>query len=406
MNTLERAALWAPTKLYELGVRLRVAAYETGYLSSRRLTAPVISVGNITVGGTGKTPLVEYVARYLKEEGYSVAILTRGYGRQSRGQRILNPSSDGTLKRQLQTPSGTLKRELQTPSGTLKRELQTPSGTLKRELRTDRNPRLKVPRLRPELRTEAEEFGDEPIMLARALPDIPIVINKDRFEGGRYAEQELGSQVLVLDDGYQHMQLARDLNLLVLDATDPFGSFQMTPLGRLREPLYGIRRANAVVVTRAHRPFDQAQLLSILSYYCGDKVPVMYVASTIPRLRLLNSEETFEASEFRGWNCFVMCGIGNPRAFSDDLLQIGINVAGEHFFRDHHRYNQEDLDGAVREARQAGADLIVTTDKDAVRLGGLTTGDMPLYSAQQELQTEDEVRLKSLILRTITIGVR
>jgi tetraacyldisaccharide 4'-kinase len=382
MNTLERAALWTPTKLYELGVRLRVAAYETGYLSSRRLTAPVISVGNITVGGTGKTPLVEYVAGYLKEEGYSVAILTRGYGRRSRGQRVLNLP------------------------GTLKRELQTPSGTLKRELRTDSNPRLKAPRLRPELRTEAEEFGDEPVMLSRALPDIPIVINKDRFEGGRFAEQELGAQVLVLDDGYQHMQLARDLNLLVLDATDPFGSFQMAPLGRLREPLYGIRRANAVVVTRAHRPFDQAQLLSILSYYCGEKVPVMYTYSTISQLRLLKNDETYEASEFRGWNCFVMCGIGNPRAFSDDLLQIGMNVAGEHFFRDHHRYSQQDLDGAVGEARQAGADLIVSTDKDAVRLGGLTTGDMPLYSAHQEIQTEDEVRLKSLILRTITIGVR
>jgi tetraacyldisaccharide 4'-kinase len=378
MNTLERAALWAPTKLYELGIRLRIAAYETGYLSSRRLTAPVISVGNITLGGTGKTPLVEYVARYLKEEGYSVAILTRGYGRQSRGQRVLNLP-------------GTLKRELRTPSGTLKRELRTPSGTLNRELRTG-------PRTR-----DANEFGDEPVMLSRALPGIPIVINKDRFEGGRFAEQELGSQVLVLDDGYQHMQLVRDLNLLVLDATDPFGSFQMAPLGRLREPLYGIRRANAVVVTRAHRPFDQAQLLSILSYYCGEKVPVMYTYSTISQLRLLKSDETYEASEFRGWNCFVMCGIGNPRAFSDDLLQIGMNVAGEHFFRDHHRYSQQDLDGVVREARQAGADLIVTTDKDAVRLGGLTTGDMPLYSAQQELQTEDDVRLKSLILRTVAI---
>jgi tetraacyldisaccharide 4'-kinase len=260
---------------------------------------------------------------------------------------------------------------------------------------------------RASLNPQANEFGDEPVMLSRVLLDIPIVVDKNRFEGGEFAVSKLGAQVLVLDDGFQHLALARDLNLLLLDATDPFGGFQLAPLGRLREPLYGIKRADAVIVTRAHRPFDQAQLLGIVHYFCGDKVPVLYVYSVIPRLRHIATGEIYDAAEFRGWNCFVMCGIGNPKAFSEDLVQIGMSVVGEIFFRDHHRYKPEDIDRAAKEAQQAGADLIVTTEKDAVRLGCLNrakaAGDIPLYAAQQEVQSEDDVRLKSLLLRTLVI---
>jgi tetraacyldisaccharide 4'-kinase len=156
---LKRMLAWLPARLYELGVRLRVAAYETEYLKPRRLEATVISVGNIAVGGTGKTPMVHYIARYLKEEGHSIAVLTRGYGRKSKGLRMLNG-----------------------PRG--KGDADSAKGY--------------------------EEFGDEPLMLARALPDIPVIINKDRYESGAYAESELGAGVLVLDDAYQHLALARD----------------------------------------------------------------------------------------------------------------------------------------------------------------------------------------------------
>ncbi|MFY9570001.1 MAG: tetraacyldisaccharide 4'-kinase [Blastocatellia bacterium] len=343
---LKHALFWSPAKLYELVVRLRVAAYETEYLKAKLLDATVISVGNLTLGGVGKTPMAGYIARYLKSEEHRVALLTRGYGRKSSGMRVLNNSHGES------------------------------AGSYR-------------------------EFGDEPLMLARALPDVPIIVNKDRFEAGKWAEQHLASEVLVLDDAYQHLALARDLNILLIDATDPFGGFEMPPFGRLREPLYGLKRADAVIITRADRPFDQGQTQAIVRHYCGEKVPVMYFYSTINALRHLANGQIYDAKDFIGWNVSVACGIANPHAFTEDILQAGINIVSENFFADHHPFTQEDLDRVGGAAREAGADAIVTTEKDAVRLEGLRHGDIPVYSAQLEIQSDDEVRLKSLLLRTV-----
>jgi tetraacyldisaccharide 4'-kinase len=356
---LKRALVWLPAKLYELAVRLRVAIYETRYRTPRRLDSTIIGVGNITVGGTGKTPMVEYIARYLCSEAHRVAILTRGYGRASAGMQTLNV------------------------------------------------PRHSINNQRDESGSEAantlsyREVGDEPLMLARALPDVPIVIHKDRFQAGRWAASKLGAEVLVLDDAYQHLQLARDLNILLIDASDPFGGFEMAPFGRLREPLYGIKRADAIIVTRADRPFDQAQTQAIIRHFCGDKIPVMYVTSGITRLRHLETGAIYDLQEFTGWNAAALCGIGNPHAFAEDILQAGINIVSENFFRDHHPFTQADLDHATAEARQAAADMMITTEKDAVRLEGLRHGAVPVYAAQMEIQSDDEIRLKSLLLRTV-----
>ena len=177
----------------------------------------------------------------------------------------------------------------------------------------------------------------------------------------------------------------------------------MPPFGRLRDPLYGMKRADAIIITRADRPFDQGQIQAIIRYYCGDKTPVMYVYSTIARLRHLATGEVYDANSFAGWNVAVACGIGNPRAFADDILQIGINIVSESFFADHYAFTQDDLDRITRAAQDAGADAIFTTEKDAVRLEGLTPGEVPVYSAQSEIQSDDEVRLKSLLLRTVSL---
>ncbi|MBI3653388.1 MAG: tetraacyldisaccharide 4'-kinase [Acidobacteria bacterium] len=351
----KRALLWLPAKLYELAVRLRVVAYETDYLKAKRLDAFVISVGNLTLGGTGKTPIVNYIARYLKREDRAAAILTRGYGRASKGRRVLN----------------------------------WPDKKAAGEAR-------KHP---PEARYQ--EFGDEPLMLARALPDVPIVIDRNRYESGLFAQQEFHTEVMILDDGYQHLALERDLNILLLDATDPFGAFEMVPFGRLREPLYGLKRADVVIITRADKPFDQAQTVAIIKLFCGAQIPILYFYSTITTLRLLTTNEVYAASEFVGWNVVVMCGIGNPQAFSEDLLGVGINIAAEHFFQDHHPYTQADMDSAVQLTAELGADAIITTEKDATRLAGLLHGDIPIYAAQLEIASDDEVRFKSLLLRAL-----
>jgi tetraacyldisaccharide 4'-kinase len=350
-DKFKRAILWLPAKLYELAVRLRIAAYETNYLTAKKIGAFVISVGNITLGGTGKTPIVNYIARYLAREDRSVAILTRGYGRQSTGRRILNDSRKPTQHNSSEPYS---------------------------------------------------EFGDEPVMLARALPEIPIIIDKHRYEAGVWAKQTLDVDILILDDGYQHLAVARDLNILLLDATDPFGQFEMVPFGRLREPLYALNRADVVIITRANRPFDQAQTLSIIKHICGDKVPVLYFYSAIVTLCHFSTKDVYDANQFVGWNVMVMCGIGNPQAFSEDVMQIGLNIVAEQFFADHHAFTQEDLDKVIETARLAGADAIITTEKDAIRLENLRYAeDMPIYVAQLELQSDDEVRFKSLLLRAL-----
>jgi tetraacyldisaccharide 4'-kinase len=346
---LARAAAWLPAKAYELAVRLRVAAYETDYLKSKKLDAAVISIGNISLGGTGKTPFTAFIARYLKEEDHRVAVLTRGYGRESTGRRVLNVEGS------------------------------------------------------PDFSSASFiEFGDEPLMLAESLPGIPIIVDERRYEAGRWAESALGTEVFVLDDAYQHLALHRDLNILLLDATDPFGGFEMAPFGRLREPLYGLKRADAIIITRADKPFDQGQTGAIIKYFCNQGVPVMHFSSSITRLRHLETGQVYDVSHFRGWNVAVMCAIGNPQAFVDDVLRAGINIVNESLFRDHHAFGQKDVDDVSAAARSAGADAIVTTEKDAVRLRGLAHGEIPLYAAVLELQSDDEVRLKSLLLRTVT----
>lgn len=345
-DKLKRSLIWLPAKLYELLVRLRIAAYETDYLKSKRLDATVISIGNLTLGGTGKTPIVEYFARYLSDEGQTVAVLSRGYGRKSNGLRAVHPNQ---------------------------------------ALGSD----------------ASGEYGDEPAMMARLLPQVPVVISANRYEGGLFAQREFGADVLILDDGFQHLALSRDLNILLIDATNPFGGFEMVPLGRLREPLYAIKRADAIIITRAHRGFDQAQVLGIIKYFCGDRIPIMYAYTAITSFRHLTSNETYEADQFRGWKAAVLCGIGNPTAFADDVLQPGIDIVAEHFFRDHYEFAQDDISEVERSARAAGADFIVTTEKDAVRLEGLKLGEIPVYAARAEIESDDEVRLKSLLLRTV-----
>ncbi len=338
-----RAALYAPLKLYELGVRLRIALYETAYLHPKRLTKPVISVGNITVGGTGKTPLVEYIARYLTDEGHETVILTRGYGRRSTARVVLNagqPAPDWTAA------------------------------------------------------------GDEPLMLARRLPDVKIVVGADRYANGRFAEAAYGCDVFVLDDGFQHLQLGRDLNILVLDATDPFGDGELLPFGRLREPLYALRRADAVVVTRTDRAFDQEQLLGVLSA-CEVTAPVFFAYHDLVGVHELGTRRPQAQRILVTQPIGVFSALGKPTVFEDDLANLGANIVFTKRFPDHYPYTATDITALVAEAQAAGATRLVTTEKDAVKVEGFDFGGLPVSVVEIKTQFEDEVGLKSLLLRTI-----
>ena len=342
------ASLLAPVaRLYELGARARTAAYEAGYLRSRRLDRPVISVGNVTLGGTGKTPIVAMLAAYLRDRGLEVVVLTRGYGRQSRGREVLR-SQSGEL----------------------------PPDAVARG-------------------------GDEPALLSRELPGVTIVVDSDRHAAGLWATRELGADVFLLDDGFQHLRLARDLDLVVVDATDPFGGERMPPLGRLREPVRGLGRADAVVVTRATHAVDETGLRRAVARVCGAEVPLFLASHDVTGLRPLAGGAEQMPSSLGASTAAVLTAIGNPRVLLADLGRVGIEVVAERLLPDHHDYAQADVDDAIAQARSAGATVLVTTEKDAVKLERLDLSRMPVFAVRIRFTSDDEAAIKRLCLDAI-----
>ena len=314
--------------LYGAVTRTRLSLYRRGTFHSTRLDRPVISVGNITTGGTGKTPLVEWVARTIAAAGKKVCILTRGYGRDNPDRQVV--VSDGT------------------------NVLANPS-----------------------------EAGDEPFLLATNLAGVAAVIsNADRIEAAKGAIRHLGTDCFVLDDGFQHLRLERDLNILTIDATNPWGGGHLLPYGRLREPLSGLSRADCVVITRA----DQANNLDTLR----DQIRGLTANAPIfqSRMRIKNLPETIPTP------VAAFCGVGNPQSFFN---QIPHEVVLQKTFPDHHRYSQTDVDSLIEAARRAGAHSLITTAKDAVKLKSLSFS-LPCFVLEIEPQIESEAELTRLVL--------
>lgn len=328
--------------LYGTVTRTRLALYRRGFLRSSKLDAPVISVGNITAGGTGKTPLVEYVARIVAASGRRPCILTRGYGRNDPGQQVL--VSDGT----------------------------------------------KI------LATELEA-GDEPLLLAQRLKGLAAVIsNANRLAAGQWALANLKSEVFILDDGFQHLRLARDLNIVTVDASDPWGNGHLLPKGLLREPIQGLRRADCVVLTRT----DQSKEVDNLYRKIQAVNPNVSVFSSRMRtrgfVRLGADEIATEAPQ----SVAAFSAIGNHESFIRQLQSEGADPVTVTRFRDHYRYTQSDLDELVRKAKSAGAEALVTTAKDAVKLTNLSLS-MPCYVLDIEIAIDEAEEFVSLVHASI-----
>ncbi len=342
-----RALFYGPARLYESGVRLRALLYKNNLLKTHRLTAPVISVGNLTVGGTGKTPLVAFIAQYLQAEKHHVAILSRGYKRASTGR--VEVSNEQSV--------------------------------------------LCGPR----------EAGDEPFLLATTCPGVRVVVDSDRSAAGRWLEEQAQITAFILDDAYQHLRVARDLNLLLIDATEPLDKAAMVPFGRLREPLTGLRRADAIIVTRADQAFAKAALQALLNRYCRKNIPVFFAAHEMTGLRRLTGESTSSeknpASILEQKPVAALSGIARPERFVMDLQRLGLTVVLRRDFRDHHRYTETEFGEVLRQAVAAGAEAIITTEKDAANLPAeaLRSSTLPVYAAQIEFRCEDETGLKKLI---------
>ena len=320
--------------LYSAVTRTRLSLYERGTFRTTKLDRPVISVGNMTAGGTGKTPLVEFVAKTVANSGKKVCILTRGYGRQNPERQVV--VSDGQTI------------------------LATPA-----------------------------EAGDEPYLLANNLMGLAAVISSsDRISAARDAIEGFGAECFVLDDGFQHLRLARDLNIVTVDATNPWGSGhgagQLLPYGRLREPLSGLSRADCVVLTRCDQTDNLDPLRTQISDLIGDR-PLF--ESTMRSVRAPKPEGPVAA----------FCAVGNPESFFAQLRNNGHELVVNKAFRDHHVFTQKDVDDLVSTARRSGATNLITTAKDAVKLRGLSFS-LPYSVFEIEIVIKDEELFTNLVL--------
>lgn len=292
---LLRALLSCLALVYAAAVRCRNMLYNSGLLPSRAVKVPVISIGNITTGGTGKTPLVIWLCRYLCSKQVRCAVLTRGY--------------------------------------------KTAAGTM----------------------------SDEPALLAKSCPGVQVVVNPDRVAGAEKAIREHQPQALVLDDGFQHRRIKRDLNIVAIDATCPFGYGKMLPAGLLREPASELKRADAAIITR----FDLAdarqagQIEQRIAELAGP-IPVARAIHRLTHATLTNGQK-LPLEKLRTMKLFIYCGIGNPQAFINCLQQDGLTITGSCFFNDHCDYTMQDVKSIAAQARHSGADIAVCTQKDWVK---------------------------------------
>ncbi len=331
---------------YALGQKLRADGYRYGLMRSRRLPVPVISIGNLTLGGTCKTPTVLWLAAKLQSLGHRPAILSRGYGGDA--QDIVNVVSDG-----------------------------------------DR------------ILLEPEEGGDEPAMLARRLPGVPVLAGRRRYPLGRHAVDRFDSTVMILDDGFQHLALKRDFNLLLLDHRAPLGNGRMFPAGTLREPaLSSAPRASAVLITRWQKEGPQWNVPEVL----GCDRPVFTSALVPECLVSLSGESEKSLDDFSGDAMAAFCGIAQPDDFFCSLQAAGVELVYRQAFPDHFDYEPGVLAELVRIATEKGAQGLVTTEKDAVKLSRHEI-KIPVWFLRMRLEiTEGEDTLVELIQERLNPG--
>ena len=323
---------------------MRHVAYRRGWLKIRRLNRPVVSVGNLSVGGTGKTPLVILMAKTLLAVGHRPSILTRGYGRRGgKGPIVLDPGAD--------------------------------------------------------LIFDPRKVGDEPAALAAALPDVPIIVSPDRFRAGIIGEQEFQASVHLLDDGFQHLALYRDLDVVLLDITRPLSDLALLPAGRSREPFSALRRAHWVILTRTE--LGDAGGLQARVQALNPRARIFHCSTKFAGLVEARSGLPESLENLLRKKVWAFCGIGNPAAFFADLRSWGFSVVAESVFPDHHAYRRHEMDNIFALSRRAGAEAILTTQKDLMNLPPDWNAPMPLFACCIQPEIEEKMEFERALLAEV-----
>lgn len=302
--------------LYGAIIKARNRRFESGALRVRRLQGPVISIGNLSVGGSGKTPFLIALGELLQERGVEFDVLSRGYGRSTTGVALVDPAG---------------------------------------------SPR---------------DFGDEPLLIARKL-NVRVIVGEDRYAAGQFAEQKFGPRLHLLDDGFQHRQLARDFDVVMVSPRDKNDT--LLPVGRLREPLSSLRRADAIVLTN--------------DAVCDGLPPASHLVWRVQR-------DVVIPAELKG-RCFGFCGIARPANFYEQLRAAGVQVAATRSFGDHHAYSESDIRKLLALRRRHGAEAFVTTEKDAINLQSRAAEVAPLHVVPVQMQLQDAEPAMSAMLGRI-----
>lgn len=338
--TCIRGFLRALSWLFYTLVQLRIVLYKHRIIRANTLGCQVISVGNVTVGGTGKTPIVETFSRALTTKGRKVAILSRGYKSRK------TPLWEKVLKRNEWLP--------------------------------------RVVSDGKSLLLNSDLAGDEPYMLASNLREVSVVVDKDRVKAGKYAIRKLGCDTLVLDDGFQYLGLQNRLDIVLVDYTNPFGYGNVLPRGLLREPMRNLKRAGFIFITKC--PPEGAPELKMKLREYNPHAEISECRHIPKYFKNVYTREQFDLDHIQGTKVAAISGIAVPEGFETGVRRLGGEIVHAAQYADHHRYTQQEIIETINQSVAAGAELIVTTEKDAVRFPRIERCDLPILYLRVEIE--------------------
>lgn len=331
--------------IFAVIVQVRLWLYHHRIIRPSTLGCQVISVGNLTVGGTGKTPVVEVFAKHLQQQGRKVAILSRGYKSKELPfwQKVMQRVTTG--------------------------EIESPPRVVSDGKR---------------LLLDSYTSGDEPYMLASNLPQVAVVVDKDRVKAGKYAIKELGCDTLILDDGFQYLKLGHRLDIVLVDQTNPFGGGHLLPRGLLREPMRNIKRAGFIFITKcdvggAPELKDQLRRMNPHAEISECRHAAKYLKDVFGKM-------TYDLTTLKGMKIAAVSGIAVPESFENALRSFGAEIVYTRRFSDHHRFSQQEVIDTINLSIKNGADAILTTEKDAVRFPFVDRLDIPLLYMRVEIE--------------------